>query len=124
MTKIADFQALPDYDDLDLEENADRMSGFEHPNAIERSAGRKISAVAGLIASAALAIGTIIAATVVSIGIARADGLATMLDNESGLFLIALLLGVLFIGATVCKAMTPKRPHSRSYHARNHHSRN
>ena len=34
----------------------------------------------------------------VSVGIARADVAGNVIDNESGLFAIALLLGLLFIG--------------------------
>jgi hypothetical protein len=101
----------------------DLQDGFEHPTAVERTDERKSGALAGLIASAALAIGTIVAATAVSIGIARADGVGGLIENEGGLFLIALLLGVLFVCSTLSKAMTPKRPHSRQYHSRNYHSR-
>jgi hypothetical protein len=55
-------------------------------------------AVAALIASATLAFATVVVATVVSVGIARADVVGNVIDNEGGLFAIALLLGLLFIG--------------------------
>jgi heme/copper-type cytochrome/quinol oxidase subunit 3 len=55
-------------------------------------------AAAELIASIGLAVSTLVAATVVSIGIARADVASNVIDNESGVFAIALLLGLLFIG--------------------------
>ena len=45
-----------------------------------------------------LALCTLVAVTVVSVGIARADVVGNVIDNESGLFAIALLLGLLFIG--------------------------
>jgi hypothetical protein len=35
---------------------------------------------------------------VVSVGIARADVVSSVIDNEGGVFAIALLLGLLFIG--------------------------
>ncbi len=55
-------------------------------------------AIASLVASAVLALCTIVAATVVSVGIARANAADSVIDNEGGLFAIALLLGLLFIG--------------------------
>ncbi len=56
------------------------------------------SAIAEFIASIGLALCTLIAATVVSVGIARADVVSSVIDNEGGVFAIALLLGLLFIG--------------------------
>jgi hypothetical protein len=67
---------------------ADRALGHEHNHV----------ALASLIASAALAFATVVLATVVSVGIARADVVGNVIDNEGGLFAIALLLGLLFIG--------------------------
>jgi hypothetical protein len=40
----------------------------------------------------------IVVATVVSVGIARADVIGNVIDNEGSLFAVALLLGLLFIG--------------------------
>ena len=40
----------------------------------------------------------IVIATVVSVGIARADVVGNVIDNEASLFAVALLLGLLFIG--------------------------
>lgn len=73
-------------------------TGFAAP--AERTLGheRQRVAVAALIASAALAFATIVVATVVSVGIARADVVGNVIDNEGSLFAIALLLGLLFIG--------------------------
>jgi len=59
---------------------------------------QQTAALAELVASMALAISTVVAATVVSIGIAHADVASNVIDNESGLFAIALVLGLLFIG--------------------------
>jgi len=73
-------------------------SGFTPPpdRALGHERGRV--AVAALIASAALAFATVVVATVVSVGIARANVVDNVIDNEGGLFAVALLLGLLFIG--------------------------
>ena len=73
-------------------------SGFTAP--ADRALGheRRRVAVASLIASAALAFATVVVATVVSVGIARANVVDNVIDNEGGLFAVALLLGLLFIG--------------------------
>lgn len=66
----------------------------------EAAAGsRPATAIAGLAATVALAAGTLVAATAVSIGIARASTLDLAIENESGVFVMALLLGVLFVAA-------------------------
>jgi hypothetical protein len=67
---------------------ANRVLGCEH----------RTVAVAELVASLALALCTLIAATAVSVGIARADVVGNVIDNEGSLFAIALVLGLLFIG--------------------------
>ncbi|HET9715050.1 MAG TPA: hypothetical protein VFP60_02595 [Pseudolabrys sp.] len=54
--------------------------------------------MAELLASLALATSTLVIATVLSVGKARADVVTNVIDNEAGLFAIALLLGLLFIG--------------------------
>jgi len=73
-------------------------TGFRPP--ADRALGRERNhvAVASLIASAGLAFATVVLATVVSVGIARADVIGNVIDNEGGLFAIALLLGLLFLG--------------------------
>jgi len=45
-----------------------------------------------------LALGTIVAATVVTVGIARADVIGDVVGHEGSLFAVALVLGLLFIG--------------------------
>lgn len=67
---------------------ANRTLGSEHRTVV----------LAELVASLALALSTLVAATVVSIGIAHADVVGNVIDNESSLFVIALVLGLLFIG--------------------------
>ena len=53
----------------------------------------------------------IVAVTVVSVGIARADVGGNVIDNESGLFAIALLLGLLFIGMGGLTILSLPHPH-------------
>ena len=73
-------------------------SGFTAPPDRALGSERRRVAVAALIASAALAASTVVVATVVSVGIAHADVVGNVIDNEGSLFAIALLLGLLFIG--------------------------
>jgi hypothetical protein len=73
-------------------------------------------ALAELVASLALAASTLIAATVVSIGIARADVAGNVIDNEGGLFVVALVLGLLFIGMGGLTILSlPHHPHKKSH---------
>jgi hypothetical protein len=73
-------------------------SGFTAPPDRALGHERRRVAVAALIASAALAFATVVVATVVSVGMAHADVVDNVIDNEGGLFAVALLLGLLFIG--------------------------
>jgi hypothetical protein len=73
-------------------------------------------ALAELVTSLALAASTLIAATVVSIGIARADVAGNVIDNEGGLFVVALVLGLLFIGMGGLTILSlPHHPHKKSH---------
>ena len=54
-------------------------------------------ALAEMIAIVGLALSTIVAATVVSVGIAHANVAGNVIDNEGSLFTIALVLGLVFI---------------------------
>ena len=73
-------------------------AGFTAPAGLKLGHERRTVALATLIATAALAISTIVAATVVSVGIARASVADGVLDHEGSLFAAALLLGLIFIG--------------------------
>ena len=73
-------------------------TGFTAPSNRTLGNERRTVALAELVATAALAFATLVAATVVSVGIARADVAGNIIDNEGGLFAISLLLGLLFIG--------------------------
>ncbi|RDV03330.1 hypothetical protein [Undibacter mobilis] len=53
--------------------------------------------LAELAAIAGLTVATLIAATAVSVGIARASALDGVIDNDGGLFTIALILGLAFL---------------------------
>lgn len=73
-------------------------SGFEAP--VERAlvTERRSRVLAELAAIGGLVASTIVAATVITMGVARAGVIDGIIDNEGGLFAIALLLGLLFIG--------------------------
>jgi len=81
-------------------------SGFTPP--ADRALGREHRRVvrAELVATVALAVCTLIAATAVSVGIARADAAGAIIDNEGGLFAIALVLGLLFVALGGLSALT------------------
>ena len=76
----------------------DFSAGFTPPPDRALGKERRTVAFAELIASLGLVVSTLVAVTVVSIGIARADVVGNVIDNEGGLFVIALVLGILFIG--------------------------
>jgi hypothetical protein len=73
-------------------------TGFIGPTGRALGNERRTVALAELVATAALAFAIIVLATVVSVGIARADVASNVIDNEGSLFAVALLLGLLFIG--------------------------
>jgi hypothetical protein len=72
--------------------------GFTAPAHHRLGKERRTIALAELAATAALALSTIVAATVVSVGIARANVVDGVIGNEGSLFGISLLLGLIFIG--------------------------
>ena len=67
---------------------------------------RRSVALAQLLASVGLAAGTLIAATVITAGIARADGLVAMPGEHTNLIAVAVILGVLFAGMGGLTAMS------------------
>jgi hypothetical protein len=85
-------------------------AGFTAPAEHELGQERRTVALAALIASGALAVGTIVAATVVTVGIARASAVDGVIDSEGSLFAVALLLGLIFIGIGGV-AIRPSRRH-------------
>lgn len=80
---------------------AERVLGRERRNVV----------IAELITTIALALCTLVAVTVVSVGIAHADVVGNVIDNESSLFAIALLLGLLFIGMGGLTILSLPHPH-------------
>lgn len=95
-------------------------TGFTAPTGHTLGHERRRVAVAALIATAALAFATVVVATVLSVGIARASVIDNVIDNEGSLFAIALLLGLLFIGMGGLTILT--LPHHLSLHG--HKSKN
>jgi len=73
-------------------------AGFHAPAEHALGTERRTVMFAELIATVGLTVGTIVAAIVVSAGIARADVTSGLIDHEGSLFAIALLLGLVFIG--------------------------
>jgi hypothetical protein len=72
-------------------------TGFDAPVTRPLGNERRTVAFAELITIVALALSTIVVGTVVSVGIAHADVASGVIDNESGLFGVALLLGLIFL---------------------------
>ena len=72
-------------------------SGFTAPNGHTPGQQRRAVGFAELLTIVGLALSTIVAATVVSVGIARANVVGNVIDNEGSLFTVALLLGLIFI---------------------------
>jgi len=73
-------------------------SGFTPPQSRALGDERRRVALAELIAIVGLAVSTIVAATVVSVGIARADVIGSLARHDSGVIGMALLLGLIFVG--------------------------
>ncbi len=73
-------------------------TGFAAPP--ERALGRESrhTILAELATIAGLVVSTLIAMTVVTVGIAHASVADGVIDNDGGLFVIALMLGLFFIG--------------------------
>jgi hypothetical protein len=73
-------------------------TGFAAPPLRKLGRERRTAVVAELIATAVLGLGTIVAATAVTVGIAQADVVEGVVGHEGSLFAVALVLGLLFIG--------------------------
>lgn len=86
-------------------------AGFMPPAERVLGRERRNVAIAQLVTTIALALCTILAVTVVSVGIAHADVVGNVIDNESSLFAIALLLGLLFIGLGGLTVLSMPHPH-------------
>ena len=85
-------------------------AGFAAPDDRPLGGERRHTVVAELAAIVGLTISTVIAATVVSVGMARASAVDGIIDNEGGLFAVALLLGLLFIVVGGVSLLPHRRP--------------
>ncbi len=86
-------------------------TGFKAPSGRPLGNERRTVAFAELVAIVGLALSTIVAATVVSVGIARADVVSDVVGHEGSLFGVALVLGLIFVamgGLTVFTLPTHK----------------
>jgi hypothetical protein len=92
-----------------------RDTGFAPPPTRPLGRERRSLALAQLLASIGLAAGTLIAATVITAGIARADGLVPMPGEHTNIVAVAVILGVLFagMGGLTAMSLAPSRPPSR-----------
>jgi hypothetical protein len=82
-------------------------TGFTPPSGHALGRVRRTVALAQLLATVGLALSTIVAVTVVSIGVARASVGGNVIDNEGSVFTVALVLGVvLFIAMGGLTAFT------------------
>jgi Na+/pantothenate symporter len=75
----------------------DRNTGFKAPSGRRLGREHRTAALAELVASIVLALCTVIAVTAVTVGIARADVVGNVIDHETSLFAVALMLGLVFI---------------------------
>jgi hypothetical protein len=94
-----------------------QSAGFASPAGRALGGERRTAVFAELLATLALAISIVVAATAVSIGVARADVATNVIDNEGGLFAIALLLGVLFIGMGGLTVLSLPHPRHKKTHS-------
>jgi predicted membrane protein len=81
-------------------------TGFTPPSGRALGRERHRIALAELLAIIGLALSTFVAATVVSVGIARANVVGNVIDNEGSVFTMALLLGLIFIAMGGLTAFT------------------
>jgi hypothetical protein len=94
-----------------------KSAGFSSPADRALGSERRTSVFAELVATVGLALSILVAATAVSIGVARADVATNVIDNEGGLFAIALLLGLLFIGMGGLTALSLPHPRHKKTHS-------
>jgi len=94
-----------------------QSAGFTPPAGRALGGERRTTIFAELVATIGLALSVLVAATVVSIGVARADVASNVIDNEGGLFAIALLLGRLFIRMGGLTALSLPHPRHKKTHS-------
>ncbi len=79
-----------------MRQNTDK-TGFTPPTTRPLGRERRTATIAELVATVALALSTLVAATAVTMGIARANAIGMIPGHDSGLFGTAVLLGLVFI---------------------------
>ncbi len=85
--------------------------GFQHPMRRDRVLKKRGHAFAGLITSIALLLSIVVAATAVSIGIARAGALATVAQSDANPLALAAFLGLVLAGmGGITAAVTTRHP--------------
>jgi hypothetical protein len=82
-------------------------AGFIPPSTRPLGRERRSATVAELVATVALALSTLVAATAVTVGIARAGATGAVAPHEAGVFGTALVLGFLFIVMGGIAALRP-----------------
>jgi hypothetical protein len=91
-------------------------TGFIAPSEHQLGEERGNVAVASLVASLVLMLSTIVAATVVMAGVARAAAVDGVIDNEGTLFVLALLLGLIAFLGIGSITVLPRRGDPRHRH--------
>ena len=89
-----------------------RCTGIEHEHRHACALGQRSVAFVELITTAALALSTAVAATAVSIGIARADAVDAAARTQGTSFAIALVMGLLLCGLLALRGAIAVRARS------------
>jgi hypothetical protein len=89
-----------------------RCTGIEHEHRHACALGQRSVAFVELITTAALALSTAVAATAVSIGIARADVLDVAAKGQVAPFAMALVMGLLLCGLAALRGIMAVRARS------------
>ena len=87
-------------------------TGIEHEHRHACALGQRSVAFVELITTAALALSTAVAATAVSIGIARADVLDVAAKGQGTSFAMTLVMGLLLSGLLALRGVMAVRAHS------------
>jgi hypothetical protein len=88
-------------------------NGFAAPTERALVTGRRSRVLAELFAIGGLVVSTLVAATVISMGVARAQVADGVIDNEGSLFAIALVLGLVFIAIGGFSLLPPREQRHR-----------
>ena len=90
-------------------------TGFRAPTDRRLGRERRTVVFAELVAGVALALSIVVLATVMSVGVARADVVEGVVGHEGSLFGIALLLGLVFIALGSLAAWPDERRRERRH---------